>query len=250
MLGRATIHSVSRATPRSVLLRLAMDPAPPFSAGQAVLVGRAGSDLRRPYSIAVGPHEAHQTDTLELLVGIGADGSPGPHLPSLEIGTLVDVEGPTGTFVYRERPDTGTVLFVAGGSGIAPLRAMLHEALDTGTDLAAQAGARRTLCMLYSARSPEEFAFDDELSALAGRGALVYRKTATRDASPHWQGDRGRINRAQLEALVERPDDTLCFVCGPAALVHEVPRMLEEIGVARERIRIEEWAVPRRHGGG
>ena len=86
---------------------------------------------------------------------------------------------------------------------------------------------------------------DAELAALAGRGAIVYRKTATRDAGPHWQGDRGRINRAQLEALVERPEDTLCFVCGPAALVHEVPRMLEEIGVARDRIRVEEWALPR-----
>ena len=46
-----------------------------------------------------------------------------------------------------------------------------------------------------------------------------------------WQGSRGRISRAQLEAVVDRPDDTLCFVCGPEALVHEVPRMLGEIGV-------------------
>jgi len=250
MLGRATIHSVSRATPRSVLLRLAMDPAPEFSAGQAVLVGRAGGGVLRPYSIAVGPHEALETHTLELLVGLGADGTPGPHLPSLEPGTLIDVQGPIGTFVYPRQTGAGTVLFVAGGSGIAPLRAMLHEALDTSPTATGTAGRDRTLCMLYSARAPEEFAFDDELTALSSRGAIVYRKTATRDASPQWQGDRGRINRAQLEALVERPDDTLCFVCGPAALVHEVPRMLEEIGVPSDRIRIEEWAVPQSLGGG
>ena len=42
-----------------------------------------------------------------------------------------------------------------------------------------------------------------------------------------------------------RPDDTLCFVCGPEALVHEVPRMLGEIGVTADRIRVEEWAAPR-----
>ncbi len=244
MLGRAPIHFVSRATPRSVLLRLAMDPTPEFLAGQAVLVGRSGGGIRRPYSIAVGPHEAFETHTLELLVGIGADGTPGSHLPSLEPGTLVDVEGPLGNFVYREQHGAGTVLFVAGGSGIAPLRAMLHEALDTPADARSSAEGRR-LCMLYSARSPEEFAFDAELAALAGRGAILYRKTATRDAGAHWQGDRGRINRAQLEALVEQPEHTLCFVCGPAALVHEVPRMLEEIGVARDRIRVEEWALPR-----
>jgi len=30
-------------------------------------------------------------------------------------------------------------------------------------------------------------------------------------------------------------------VCGPESLVHEVPRMLHELGVAPERIRVEEW---------
>ena len=40
-----------------------------------------------------------------------------------------------------------------------------------------------------------------------------------------------------------------CFVCGPAALVHEVPRMLREIGVAPQRIRVEEWTAPRSSGG-
>jgi ferredoxin-NADP reductase len=35
---------------------------------------------------------------------------------------------------------------------------------------------------------------------------------------------------------------TLCYVCGPEALVHEVPGMLREIGIPTERIRVEEWA--------
>ena len=45
-----------------------------------------------------------------------------------------------------------------------------------------------------------------------------------------------------LEAAVEDVE-TLCFVCGPEALVHEVPRMLREIGIAPSRVRVEEWAV-------
>jgi ferredoxin-NADP reductase len=40
--------------------------------------------------------------------------------------------------------------------------------------------------------------------------------------------------------MVEDPA-TLCFVCGPAAMVDEVPRMLVRLGVAERRIRIEEW---------
>lgn len=233
----AIISRVSRATPRSALLQIALARPFAFSAGQAVLIGATGTGITRPYSIAVGPHEAARTGHLELLMGLGADGTPGPHLPSLAAGTPVEIDGPIGTFRYPDRLREPAVLFVAGGSGIAPLRAMLHEALG--------APEGPEVSVLYSARTAEEFAFDDELTVLAGDGRIRYEKTATRETGGMWQGGRGRISRAQLEAVVARPDDTLCFVCGPDALVHEVPRMLREIGVAPGRIRVEEWVAPR-----
>ncbi len=233
----AVIHRVSHATPRSLLLDVALTRPFNFSAGQAVFIGGAGTGLTRPYSIAVGPHEAARSGRLELLIGIGADGAPGPHLPAVAPGTAVEIEGPVGTFRYPDRLREPAVLFVAGGSGIAPLRAMLHEALaaETVPDVS----------LLYSARTAGDFAFDAELVALSAQGRIRYEKTATRETSGMWQGSRGRISRAQLEAALDRPDDTLCFVCGPEALVHEVPRMLGEIGVTADRIRVEEWAAPR-----
>lgn len=235
----ALIASVSPATPRSVLLRIALARPFAFSAGQAVLIGAPASGIKRPYSIAVGPHEAARTGGLELLMGLGDDGVPGPHLPSLAVGTPVEVDGPIGTFRYPDRLDEPAVLFVAGGTGIAPLRAMLHEALG--------APDAPEVSVLYSARTSEEFAFDGELTTLARQGRIRYDKTATREVGGRWQGSRGRISRAQLEAVVARPDQTICFVCGPEALVHEVPRMLGEIGVTPDRIRVEEWAAPRGH---
>ena len=157
-------------------------------------------------------------------------------MPSLAVGTSVELDGPIGSFLYPGRLTEPAVLFVAGGSGIAPLRAMLHEALG--------APEAPEVSVVYSARTAEEFAFDDELTRLAGQGRIRYEKTVTRETRRMWQGSRGRISRAQLEAVVARPDDTLCFVCGPEALVHEVPRMLGEIGVRPDRIRVEEWAAP------
>ena len=164
--------------------------------------------------------------------------SPGPHLPSVDAGAAVEIEGPIGTFKFPDRVDQPAVLFVAGGTGIAPLRAMLHEAL--GVELPPR------VSVLYSARTATEFAFDDELTELARLGRIRYWKTATRETQPTWQGGQGRISRAQLEAFVDGPD-TLCFICGPEALVHEVPRMLDELGIPTAQIRVEEWAAPRVH---
>jgi hypothetical protein len=60
------------------------------------------------------------------------------------------------------------------------------------------------------------------------------------EVPPRWRGEHGRITRGRLEPLVKTPE-TLCFVCGPSAMVDDVPRMLEELGIERERIRVEEW---------
>jgi ferredoxin-NADP reductase len=233
----AVIDSIHRATPRSLVLRVALDGIFPFSAGQAAFVGECGRDARRPYSIAVAPHDAERSGRLEFLVGLGPDGTPGPHLPDPQAGATVEIEGPFGTFRYPDRIDEPAVLFVAGGTGIAPLRAMLHEALASDTP--------RQLSVLYSARNPEEFAFDEELASMAAGGRIQYQKTVTRHADESWSGERGRISRAQLESAIARPD-TLCFVCGPEALVHQVPRVLRELGIDATRIRVEEWTtVPR-----
>jgi NAD(P)H-flavin reductase len=233
----ATLHDIDQATPRSLLLRVEPHGPIVFAPGQAAVIGEHGLGQRRPYSIAVGPSEAARNRRLELLVGIGADGSPGSHLPTPVPGLVLDLEGPFGSFTFPDAPTERTFLFVAGGTGIAPLRAMLHEALE------AERGWG--LHVLYSARTTDEFAFDDELTRLATDGRIRYLKTVTRDAvEPSWDGARGRISRAQLEAVVDNAD-TLCFVCGPAALVHDVPRMLHDVGIPPERIRVEEWAVNR-----
>jgi ferredoxin-NADP reductase len=240
MFLTATVVEVARATPRASLVRAALDGPFPFAAGQAALVGAHGQPERRPYSIAAGPSEVARDGVVDFLVGVDRDGIAGPHLPSLAPGMPIDLEGPIGTFQFPEAPDEQRFLFVAGGSGIAPLRAMVHQALG---------GARHwDLSLVYSARVPGEFAFDAEFRGLADRGRLTYVRTATRHASPAWTGLRGRITEGVLGASLAGPD-TLCFVCGPEPLVHDVPRMLRAIGVPPERIRVEEWAVPR-HGGG
>jgi ferredoxin-NADP reductase len=233
MLLTATIDRAVPETPRTALVRLTLDGEFRFAAGQAAVIGVHGQPIRRPYSIAVGPAEATRDRALEFLIGLASDGSPGPHLPELAAGVRVDVEGPFGTFVFPDQPVEQHFLFVAGGSGIAPLRAMWHQAL--GGDPSWR------IAVVYSARTPEDFAFDDELQALAAAGRLTYHRTATRHSGSAWKGNYGRISREVLEAAVVSPE-TLCFVCGPDALVHDVPGMLRGMGTPTERIRVEEWA--------
>lgn len=156
----------------------------------------------------------------------------GSYLSTLRRGARLAVQGPVGSFVFPADPVEKQFLFVAGGTGVAPLRSMIRHALTAHPD--------RRLHLLYSARTPSDFAYLPELKRYARDGCLELVLTATREVTDRWPGERGRITSERLERLLETPE-TLCFVCGPAAMVDDVPRMLMKLGVEPKRIRIEEW---------
>lgn len=232
MLLTRPILDVSSSTPRARIVHVDLRDTPfPFMPGQAIWLGAHGQEQRKPYSIASSPEDVARDGRLELLVGVDADGQPGSPL-SLEVGALVDIDGPVGRFTFPDAPEESRFLFIAGGTGISPLRSMLRHALTV---------PHEAIGLMYSARLPEEFAYADEFRAMADAGTLELRMTVTRDAGPgNWTGTRGRITRADLEPLVH-DGRTLCFVCGPPALVDEMPKLLQSLGVPRERVRTEEW---------
>jgi ferredoxin-NADP reductase len=222
------VSQVRRATPSTKQIRIDLLGASfNYQPGQAVILALA-DDFRMPYSIASAPMETERDGYLELLTHI----DPGTRLSHVRRGSRVTLQGPFGSFILPAAPTESSFLFVAGGTGIAPLRSMIRQAVLSG-----RAG---TLRLLYSARTPADFAYLAELRKLAGDRKLDLALTATREVPARWRGDRGRITRDRLSALIDTPE-TLCFVCGPASMVDDVPRMLRELGVANERIRIEEW---------
>lgn len=225
------IREILPATGRARIVRIDLDGhAFPYLAGQAVTIASHGSEPRRPYSIAAAPEDADREGCLELLVGLWPDGTPGPHL-TLEAGARVDVEGPFGRFTMPDVAPEQRLLFVAGGTGISPLRAMYRHTLARGS---------RHVSVLYSARTPDDFAYEEELRHLAASGDLELVLTTTRAGDDGWRGARGRISEALLRPLVH-DRATLCFICGPQALVDDVPRTLAALGVTPDRIRLEEW---------
>jgi ferredoxin-NADP reductase len=223
------IRDVLPATPRARIVRLDLgNLAFEYLAGQAVRVGAPG-ERRRPYSLAASPEDARRDRCLELLVGAAPDAPESA--PPFEPGRRVEVEGPLGSFTFPPAPAERRFVFIAGGTGIAPLRSMLRHAL---------AIPHQEIGLFYSARTPDDFAYGQEFLALAADGRLQLRLTVTRSMDEKWPGSRGRFGRAALEPLVHDPA-TLCFVCGPPAFVTQISTALDELGIGRARIRKEEW---------
>ena len=221
----------STATTRIIQLDLAGTPFA-FEAGQAALVGPANTEARVPYSIASAPLESAATGHLEFLIKTELSGQWGQQFGAPMAGMRLGLQGPYGSFVFPQQTDARHFLFIAGGTGIAPIRAMIQEARLRG-----QQGQMR---LLYSAKTADDFAYLPELDELA-RSGLDLRLHVTRQV-PDGRAPvaaTGRITAAQLAPIID--DRQLCFVCGPESMVADVPRMLVDLGVDKTKVRIEEW---------
>lgn len=226
------VRQITRATPRIRILHLDLRAVEfSFTAGQAVMLGLSGSPLRKPYSIASAPWEVAKSGIIQVLVQVEDSGGLDPHLELASPGTMLDIEGPFGSFglpVRVEQP----LLFVAGGTGIAPLRSMLIEHVSRPT--------RFPTALVYSARSVDEFAFRPDLAALEASGRIASYFTVTREGDSPWQGRRGRISAALLKQALPSSDST-CLICGPPPLVSDTRSWLRKLGVGESRILVEKY---------
>jgi ferredoxin-NADP reductase len=223
------VLSNERETPTTRRLRIALGGAPfVYRAGQAATLDAGGAPT--PYSIASAPAETREHGWLEFLVKVDGSSRFGAIVDNLEPGAPIVLDGPAGRFtldgVAGERP----LLFIAGGTGIAPLRSLLLDAMES----------RRPgpIALVYSNRMPEEFAYLDELKRLASDGRLKLTLTLTGEAQD-WTHARGRAGISHLAELVL--PDTTAFICGPPAMLADVPAALASLGVTRDRIITESW---------
>ena len=192
-----------------------------------------GLPFRRPYSIASAPDVA-RPDAFELAVTRIDGGPTSAALHSLRVGDAVEIEGPRGTFVRSDEDRAHPGLFVAAGTGLAPIRAMLTE------DVRRPEGP--LLVLLFGCRTPADVLWADELRAWE-RACPRFRLHVTLSRPPRppgeWAGLVGYVQR-HAPRLVAALPDVRAYVCGLSAMVEDVTTTLErDASVPRGALRYE-----------
>jgi ferredoxin-NADP reductase len=197
------------------------------------LTAEDGYQAQRSYSIASAPGEG---EMLMLTIERLDDGEVSPYLvDELRAGDRLELRGPIGGYFVWNVAAGGPLLLVAGGSGIAPMMAMIRHR--------AAAASSVPVRLLYSSRSLGDVIYRDELERLAGAGTgLEVAHTLTRGQPEGWSGYRRRIDREMLAEVAPPPERRpLCYVCGPTPLVESVASALAELGHEASRIRTERF---------
>jgi ferredoxin-NADP reductase len=189
-----------------------------FIAGQHVNVSAEIDGIRvtRSYSLSDMPRaDGRIAITVKAVEG----GKLSRHLcEKARVGDVLDL-GPA--FGEMTLPEDGSVplLFLAAGSGITPLMAMIRT-------VAAQ-GMSRPLTLVYWARTREEFCFAEELRGLAARQAeFQVRFVLTRANARLPDESEGRVSEQQLSTLAPDAAQREVYACGPGGFVESIRTLL------------------------
>jgi NAD(P)H-flavin reductase len=226
---RFVLEAAERISPSVRHLVLSTEDGAPFTylPGQWLKLYLPG--LERDYSIASAP-SASRPDRVELIVTQVENGPGSTELHRLPIGAAIEALGPNGLFVREEAERSQPALYVATGTGLAPLRAMIEDALARGET------APRTL--LFGARTEADLLFRTELEALAARGQLRYEPTLSR-AGESWPGRRGHVQVHLRELVVPGAH---VYICGLSRMITEVRAVLRtELGLPRTQVHSERY---------
>lgn len=228
----ATVVDAPRLTRSARAVTLSVPGFAGALAGQHVdlrLTAADGYQAVRSYSLtAVGSDER-----VDILVDRVPGGEVSPYLvDDLQVGDQMEVRGPLGGYFVWRSGDPGPVLLVAGGSGLAPLLAMLR----------ARRMSRSTVPfrLVHSVRTPDEVFFPDELDGGAPdvEVALVF----TRATPDRWPRPAGRLGKDDLVAAgFDAADGPTVFVCGSTGFVETVAALVTELGHDPARVKTERF---------
>ena len=225
----AEIESVQQLSASSIGFSLALkDPtAMHYLPGQYVNVSVPGTTQTRSYSFSSMPRDG----VVQFLVRNIPGGLMSSYLAErAKAGDVVTIAGPIGSFYLRDV--TRPVLFLAGGTGLAPFLAMLEE-LERG-------GAGQPVHMVYGVTHDADLVEIGKLEAFAAKMPnFTFTTVVAAEDSTHSR--KGYVTHHLPDAALNGGDVDV-YLCGPPPMVDAVRAHLHEKGIAPTSFHYEKFS--------
>ena len=190
-----------------------------------IAAGRPGQfNMLYPFGIGEAAISVSAADGAgQLTHTVRGVGAVSQAITRLRPGDWLGVRGPFGVGWPMERARGRSVILVAGGVGLAPLRPVIHAVLR------ARAGFDRLL-VFYGARSPRERLFVGELADWESRTDIELGVTVD-TAGANWGGRVGFVTALLAQARFD-PRHSIAMTCGPEIMMRAVAQHLLDRGMA------------------
>lgn len=221
----ATVAKVEQHQDAAIVLELDVDDtAPSFLPGQYVNIDVPGSGDNRSYSFSSPSGQGRVGFVIKMIPG----GVMSSWLARAQVGEKLNLTGPLGSFYLREpvRP----LLFLAGGTGLAPFLSMLETL--------ARAGSQQKIHLIYGVTRDLDLVLVEQIEAYKARlPGFTYSTVVAEEASQHPR--KGWVTQHMPDDLTEGGFDL--YLCGPPAMVDAVRRYLDDAGIKPASFHYEKF---------
>lgn len=215
-----------------------------LSEGQEPLAAKAGQfiqfevpaydeydeDVYRAYSMANPPSDH---GFVELQVRLVQHGVCTTYVHEhLKVGDDVSINGPYGDFYLRD--SERDIICIAGGSGMAPIKAILMDMADRGID--------RKTTYFFGARSQKDLFLLDEMHALEQKlpNFTFVPALSQPAAEDQWDGEKGLITEV-VRRYVREASNYEAYMCGSPGMIDACIKILLELGLPEEHIYYDKF---------
>lgn len=206
-----------------------------FKAGQyvqfhTVPYGKVRESVFRAYSMASVPSDSQ---AVELIVRLVPQGICTTYVhTALKEGDTVRLSGPYGEFYLRGR--AGELVFIAGGSGLAPIRSIILDVLEKQMD--------KQMTLFFGAVTRKDLYYVDFFSELASRHANFRFIPALSKPEPadNWQGDVGLITEV-VDRYIPDASNREAYLCGSPGMINACLAVLRKKGFSEEAIFFDKF---------
>jgi NAD(P)H-flavin reductase len=191
-----------------------------FIPGQVAILG-VNQEEPAYFAFASAPEDRELEILVKRTVGVSSA------LFDMGPGDQIDLLGVTGHGFDLDRPRGQDLVFVAMGTGVAPLRSALRHVLSRKQNFG-------QLVVLYGARTPEDFCYRDETSAWRNAGVEL-RQVISQPGGHDWSGPTGYV-QSLLDHVLPNLKSAVALICGSREMIEQTRDRLQKMGFAPEAI--------------
>ncbi len=221
----ARVKKITHLTDDVIEMILQLPAVEPFQfhAGQWIYF-LLKNGMKRAFSIANRPNERNE---LELQIRHAVGGVFTDFVfNELKPGALLQIEGPHGTFYYQQ--DDRPILLVAGGTGFAPIKGILEEIFEQGSE--------QKIHLFWGSKSKKDIYLQDLAQGWADEKGIEYTPVLSEPMpSDNWQGATSFVHEAVLQQYKDLSDYAV-YMAGPPQMIESCKQTFSAAGLDETRL--------------
>jgi ferredoxin-NADP reductase len=201
-----------------------------YKAGQFffVTIKTGDRELTKPFSFSSSPTEPEHIEFTKKFT----DHEFSLALRACKVGDWARIDAPYGKLTFEgEYPK---IALLSGGIGITPFMSIIKNATDK------RLGSQITL--FYGCRTEKDIVFKKELEESAKTNKNLKLVFVITEPSPQWRGETGIITADLVKKVLPDYKENMFYTCGPPGMVTAMEKLVETIGLPKEKIKKELFA--------